>query len=280
MRIYITADIHGRPDILYEVLTMEKDGVRILKPGDMLSIAGDAGVGFFNTYCNEEKYYDYINEYAGRMQIRIIFIDGNHEVFPKLYAYPEEEWNGGKVHRIRENIIHCIRGEVYDIEESDGRVYRIFTFGGGYSLDKDRRTEGIDWFPEENITEEQRINALRNLERVGYKVDYCITHTAPIETVERLGRKYYGEIRIGVIEEFELTNFLQLIADNRELPEETKWYFGHFHKDDDALWDRYGRRQYALMHEVRDLETGEVVYTRQRRSDSGDRTVFIKDEWN
>lgn len=271
MKIYITGDIHGRPDILYEVL-------KLLKPDDMLIVVGDMGVGFFERYCSEQKFYDYINE----MQITILFVDGNHEMFPELLSLPEEEWNGGKVHRIRENIIHCIRGEVYELEDisgcGNGKI-RLFTFGGGYSLDRERRTEGFDWFPEENITEEDRVNAEKNLARVDYKVDYCISHTAPIETVERLGVMYRGEIKTNVLEEFELTNFLQLIADNPELPLDAKWYFGHFHKDEDRLRDRYGRQQYALMHDVRDLRTGEIVYTRQRRSDSEDRTVYIKDEW-
>ena len=74
--IYITGDIHGRPDILDEIL-------KILKPGDILIVVGDFGVGFFDSYCSEEKFYDYI----AKMQITLIFIDGNHEVFPKLNGY-------------------------------------------------------------------------------------------------------------------------------------------------------------------------------------------------
>ena len=261
--IYITGDIHGRPDILDEIL-------KILKPGDILIVVGDFGVGFFDSYCSEEKFYDYI----AKMQITLIFIDGNHEVFPKLNGYAVSEWNGGKVHKIRDNIIHCMRGEVYTIE---GKT--IFTFGGGYSMDRENRTEGFDWFPEENITEDQRLNAEKNLARVNYKVDYCISHTAPIETVERLAQKY-AHIKKNVIEEFELTNFLQLIDDNPNLPLSTRWYFGHFHCDDDMLWDRSGRTLCALMHDVRAIDTGEVVYTRKRKSDSPDRIIYIRDEWN
>lgn len=65
----------------------------------------------------------------------MLFIDGNHENFDKLYSYPVETWYGGKVHKI---VIHLMRGEVYSIEGSS-----IFVMDGGYSIDKYRRTEGI-----------------------------------------------------------------------------------------------------------------------------------------
>ena len=118
--IYITGDIHGRPDILDEIL-------KILKPGDILIVVGDFGVGFFDSYCSEEKFYDYI----AKMQITLIFIDGNHEVFPKLNGYAVSEWNGGKVHKIRDNIIHCMRGEVYTIEGNSSNRCKRNTYSRG-----------------------------------------------------------------------------------------------------------------------------------------------------
>ena len=49
-----------------------------------------------------------------------------------LSAYPITEWNGGKVHKIADNIIHLMRGQVFDI---DG--IRFFTMGGASSHDID-----------------------------------------------------------------------------------------------------------------------------------------------
>ena len=46
----------------------------------------------------------------------MLFIDGNHENFDKLNSYPVETWCGGKVHKIRNNVIHLMCGEVYCIE--------------------------------------------------------------------------------------------------------------------------------------------------------------------
>lgn len=93
-----------------------------------------------------------------------------------------------------------MRGEVYTINDK-----RLFAFGGGYSLDREYRKEGISWWPEENIQEEDRENADRNLDKFNHKVDYCITHTAPIDTVSRLAHNHPDAIRKKVMEELEIT---------------------------------------------------------------------------
>ena len=253
----IFGDPHGRPDVVWEV-------IQNTQTGSINICLGDFGIGFYDCYCSEEKFFDYIAE----QDTTILFIDGNHENFSKLNSLPVSTWNGGKVHMIRHNLIHLMRGEVYDI---DGK--RFFTFGGGYSLDRERRTEGVDWWPEENIQEEDRKNAEKNLNECNHKVDYCITHTAPIDTVGRLAYNHPGVINKKVMEEFEMTNYLQLIADTTEF---SKWYFGHFHVDDERLW----QNQYAVMYDVREIETGDVIYTRTRGIiGSTYDIVYIKDEW-
>ena len=55
---------------------------------------------------------------------------GNHENFDRLYQYPVEDWHSGKVHKIRESVLHLMRGQVFEIEEK-----KIFSFGGASSHD-------------------------------------------------------------------------------------------------------------------------------------------------
>ena len=256
-RIVVAGDIHGRPDILFEILLS-------LTPGDTLIIVGDFGKGFFWEYCDEEKYLDYISE----MEITIIMVDGNHENFKDLNVLPVVKWGGARAHMLRKSIIHVLRGEILEVEGK-----KIFMFGGGYSIDKERRTEGIDWWPEEMITDADIENAEQNLNLHNRKVDYCITHSAPINTAKLIAQRF-GHIKGDVEEEKKLTNYLQWIAESVSYD---KWFFGHFHidVDDSNLWPS----QFVLMNDVRDLETGEVIYTRTRRHNSPDRTVYIKDEW-
>lgn len=54
-------------------------------------------------------FYDFLE----KQKYTVLFIDGNHEDFQKLYNYPVEIWNGGRVHKIRKNVIHLMRGEIY-----------------------------------------------------------------------------------------------------------------------------------------------------------------------
>ena len=123
--IYCTGDTHGNQYKWVEQLEP------VLSSGDILIICGDFGIGFWNgRYWSEETFLDYISE----QNYTVLFVDGNHENFNKLNSYPVEAWNGGKVHKLRHNLIHLMRGEVYCIEG-----LRVFTFGGGYSIDKYRR---------------------------------------------------------------------------------------------------------------------------------------------
>jgi len=93
---------------------------------DYLIVCGDFG------YIFRGKDYEisFLNDLEN-LDATILFIDGNHENFDLLYSYPVETWNSGKIHRIRKNVIHLMRGQVFSI---DG--YTFFTMGGGYSLDK------------------------------------------------------------------------------------------------------------------------------------------------
>ena len=77
-----------------------------------------------------------------------LFVDGNHENFTRLYNYPVEEWHGGKVHKIRDSVLHLMRGEIFEINDK-----KIFTFGGAKSHDIQ---EGIL-----NLDEEEKIYNFR-----------------------------------------------------------------------------------------------------------------------
>ena len=164
--IYITGDTHGNQYKWVEQIES------VISPADIIIVCGDFGVGFWNgRYWSEETFYDFLSA----QKYTVLFIDGNHENFDKLYSYPIETWCGGRVHKIRQNVLHLMRGEVYCIEDIS-----IFVMGGGYSIDKYLRTEGVSWWSQEMPSEEEYDNALENLRNADFKVDYIITHTAPL----------------------------------------------------------------------------------------------------
>ena len=126
MIIKITGDTHGDPERIKDYKELY-----ITTPSfDVLSICGDFGYIFRNNK-EEKKFLEWIEK---NCKFEIWFVDGNHENFDVINKYPVADWNGGKIHRIKNNIIHLMRGEVYCINNK-----KLFVFGGGYSIDKERR---------------------------------------------------------------------------------------------------------------------------------------------
>lgn len=205
--IYITGDIHGdirrfQPE--FTPLVSE------LKEEDFFLVAGDFGF-IFRQDEKEKRNLDLLEA----LPFTILFIDGNHENFDALSTYPVELWQGGKIHRIRRNILHLMRGQVFLIE---GR--KFFTMGGGYSIDKFLRKEGVSWWKEEIPSDEEFQEAWVNLERHGFAVDYIITHAAPEKIMNMIFPNHEPEKRLNL--------FLQEVMDRTVY---TRWYFGHLHQE-------------------------------------------------
>ncbi len=206
--IYITGDTHGD----YSKLSEIEEKVSLTKD-DYIIICGDFGFIFANTLLERR-----IFETLARKEYTILFIDGNHENFPILNQYPIEEWNGGKVHHIRPNIIHLMRGQVFNIE---GKTF--FTFGGAFSTDRGFRKLDESYWDEEIPSTEEIDEGRENITGVHNKVDYIITHTLPSSVIRLLG--YYVDKQTP---DKHFTDFLDEI---RITVDYKKWFAGHFHKD-------------------------------------------------
>lgn len=222
--IYVTGDTHRRDYLSLEVFC---DNHPELTKNDCIIIAGDfGGVWAKETLENDLKPFS-------DLPATVLFVDGNHENFNLINAYPVEIWNGGKVHKIKPDIIHLMRGQVFEI---DGKT--IFTFGGATSIDRAYRREGIEWWPQELPTFGELDEGLANLKKYGNKVDYIITHSCGQRAL------MYPQIRIAAgvktmcPESHLLSNFEDLVQFKH-------WYFGHFHIDA-QLSDKFT----ALLHNV------------------------------
>ena len=207
--IFITGDTHGSID--FKKLEIFASENKELTKDDYMIICGDFG-GVWNPQTLEQDLTKYIN-----LPFTILFIDGNHENFDLLNEYEISNWNGGKVHFIEDNIIHLMRGQIFNIEGST-----FFTMGGATSTDKKMRIENISWWKEEEISDEDITEAYKNLKKVNYKVDYVITHACSEDCY------YYPLFRLGYYKSYRenrvLTNFKEMI-------DYKHWYFGHYHLD-------------------------------------------------
>lgn len=133
---------------------------------------------------------------------KIYWCDGNHEEHPLLMQ-------DGEIHEMYSNIYHASRGSTLTLP--DGR--NIMFIGGADSIDKSMRTPGHDWFPEENINNEQ-YDRLMSCD----KIDIVISHTAP-DSFDVVG----SEGKIKDLNRVALDAVL-------EKYKPSLWYFGHWHK--------------------------------------------------
>ena len=222
--IYLTGDTHGTIEI--GKLSRANLAVEQVEPGegDFVIILGDFGLVFApDGQSAEERWW---LKWLDEKPWITLFVDGNHENFPRLNALPEEEWHGGRVHRVSEHVLHLMRGQVFEIE---GRSF--FTLGGAASHDRQFRKEGRSWWPEELPSEEELARADAALDGCGRRVDYVLTHCAPTLVQGRINPTFLPD---------RLTEYLQHVRDTTEFG---RWYFGHYHVDreyDDGFCALYG----------------------------------------
>lgn len=213
--IYITGDTHG------DFRKISPIDFPQGKKGDFVIICGDFG-GIWNENEQEKSVLNKLTT----LPFDILFIDGNHENFNLLNNYPIETWKGGRVHRIKENIYHLMRGQIFTIEGK-----KFFTFGGASSVDKVNRTEFLSWWREEMPKGAEFEIGFANLEEHNWKVDYIITHDCSNITLKEL---------------FEYSIGLQLYTDSLKdyfdiLEKKVNyrhWYFGHHH-DNGEIDDKH-----------------------------------------
>lgn len=226
--IYITGDTHSD----FSRFTEENFPIQSeMTKDDYIIICGDfGGVWTFEEESIREKE---LLDWLDNKNFTTLFVDGNHENYTRLYNYPIEEWKGGKVHKIRDSVLHLMRGEIFDIDNK-----KIFAFGGAKShdiqdgilnLDEEEkiyeyrkrgayfRIRDFSWWDLELPTNQEMENGIENLEKINYKVDYIISHCCPTSIQALINPIYKRDI---------LTDYLQQISEKCTFK---RWYFGHYH---------------------------------------------------
>lgn len=202
--IYVTGDTHG------DFSRFKDPALKKLKKGDTLIICGDFGF-IWNGGHRENS----ILRKIGEKEYTVAFIDGCHENFDLLEQYPVTQWNGGRARIISGNLVHLMRGQIYEIENN-----RIFTFGGGHSQDYDFRRDSENWWEREQPTHAEIMEAISNLKRYNNSIDYIITHEPPASLKDCLG--------VDVFQRLEVHAFFE---DMIKACSYKKWFFGKCHID-------------------------------------------------
>ena len=227
--IYLTGDTHGE----YRRFSKESFPEQLhLTRNDYVIVLGDFGI--WDKSPEQEYWFNWLS----KKSFTILFIDGNHENYDLLNSYEVKEWNGGKVHFIKDNIIHLMRGQVFTIED-----ITFFTFGGARSHDiqdgilnrqdpnfkqkkKDLnrkggfyRIEHETWWKEEMPNEKEFQEGLLNLKKYNNDVDFVLTHCASNTMQQMMNPQYKND---------DLTQYFE------GLEKQVKykiWFFGHYHEN-------------------------------------------------
>ncbi len=205
--IYVTGDMHG----VYS--RFDDPRLKKLKKDDILIVCGD--FGFLWDGSKDEMN---ILKKLSKKKYTICFIDGTHENFDMLSKLKVKKWHGGKVHQIAGNILHLMRGQVFEIEGQ-----KIFTMGGGESPDIEIRFEMNTWSEMEIPTREELVEGVDNLQKYGGKVDIIITHEPPAKIKEFLLLQNESVTGITAINTY--------LEDVGKTCEFKHWYFGSLHLD-------------------------------------------------
>jgi hypothetical protein len=190
-KILIVGDVHGEFKKLNSLINDKKP--------EILIVCGDFGYWPGWTDLNTIK----------NPHTKIFWIDGNHENHWELKKCLEKS-EGEPFGLPNDTIIYMPRGSTMEL--SDGR--RILFMGGADSIDKNRRTLGHDWFPEEVVT----IKDIMDTPDV--PIDIIISHTCPeimLPTVLP-----YNDLKCN-------DPSPKMLQELFEKYHPKEWYFGHWH---------------------------------------------------
>lgn len=239
--IYLTGDCHGN----FRRFTKKQRSKLPFEftEDDYVIITGDFGL----LWAKDEEFF-YNIEWMSRLPFKILWVQGNHENYDMIAEYPLEKWNGGCVrHIVKNRIILLERGQIFNI---DGHSF--FTFGGASShdvqggildkndvdYDEDRRkaiksglpyrVKNYSWWEQELPSEAEMREGRENLEKVGYKVDYVISHCLSSSMQYELEKACGGSYTHPLYQTDTLTNYFEELEGKLQYKH---WVCGHYHVD-------------------------------------------------
>ena len=189
---------------------------------DLVVILGDFGLLWWPEPDGEERWW---TRNLTERRFTTLFLDGNHENHDRLDALPRAHRFGGEVGVVNDSIMHLRRGEIYDLA---GRVCLVL--GGAASHDRAYRKEGVSWWPQEVLSEQDADRGLRAAARVNNSVDHVLTHTCPSSILpEMIQAVKASDPRASFDGPADPSH--AILDRVQQAVTFRSWHFGHFHVD-------------------------------------------------
>lgn len=161
--IAVLGDVHGIDWIVTESIrkTVDYCNDNNIQQPEVLVQVGD-----FWSYSH--KQLKTISYTAKKNNMNIVFIPGNHEDWDKL-----DEWSTSDITMIKDNVYYAPIG-------SSALIYnkKVLFVGGAVSPDKNNRTPGYDWYPQESISMKQYDTIMNTIDN---NIDIIISHDSPLD---------------------------------------------------------------------------------------------------
>lgn len=175
MVLYLTGDTHGTHDV-HKLSSSNFPEGKTLTRNDYVVILGDFGFLWRPYPTPDETYWlKWLNEKPWTTLV----VDGNHENHERIDVLPSVAKFKSVVGQIGEHIFHLRRGRIYTINKQT-----FFVMGGGYSIDKSQRVEGVSWWAREIPSYHEFDRGLARLEQCNNHVDFVLGHTGPESIVD------------------------------------------------------------------------------------------------
>lgn len=231
--IYLTGDLHG------DIRDKRIEFFKTLVADDYIIQLGDFGMFWDRLHI---KFWNDLN-----LRCKTLVVLGNHCNYNILPTFPEDEILGAKCRRMNDNTFIINHGEIFTLNDK-----KFFVFGGALSIDKAWRTPYQSWWPMEQASQADFNNAVKNLSRINYNIDYFLAHDVYRDIAKKM---FYMNEVINSSTSDMLAELEARIKINGGKPYE--YFFGHWHK-----YGKFGDeiKYTCLYKEVYCLDTGETKF--------------------
>ena len=165
-KLFITGDTHGDIDF-HKLNTRHFPMQSKLTKEDIVVVLGDWGAIW---YGNEKDRY-LLNWWNNKPWTTFVVL-GNHENYEAINQLPIARKFGSSVRKAGRSIFIAETGNVYTFCNK-----KCLVLNGANSHDKIFRKEGVSWWSQEEITQDDANKALISLAGAGDDIDYFFTHT-------------------------------------------------------------------------------------------------------
>ena len=213
--VFFYGDIHGNVTSLIDAMDHNH-----VESGDTVVLLGDVGINYYGNDRGDKGRKKQLDKTG----VYFLCIHGNHERRPSsLPYYRLTQWRGGTVYfeDMYPHIFFAKDGEVYDL---DGP--KAIAIGGAYSVDKYYRLiRGLEWFADEQPSEEIKADVEQRLDAINWKIDVVLSHTCPAKYIPH--EAFLPGLDQSTVDR-STEDWLDTIEDRLSY---SVWFCGHWHID-------------------------------------------------